>query len=624
MTEIQSVALPPRIRILPPEVVAMIAAGEVIERPASVAKELIENSIDAGARKISLAVRGAPDRFLRVLDDGCGMTEEEAYLALRRHATSKLATAEDLQRILTLGFRGEALPTIAQVSRFTLSTRAAASLGGTQIEVAGGAILTAGPVGRAPGTTVTVADLFFNTPARRKFLRSDRGEMRAVMRVVQSYALALAGIHFLLSQDDEEVLNLPPVDDLRARVAAVYGPELARDLVQVSFTNELLEVNGVVGSPDLHRGNRDYQTFFVNGRWVQNSLLGHAVRTAYRNRMPAGRHPFAILDLVLDPRFIDVNVHPTKREIKFSREHEVYGALMRAVEGAIRELGVRLGPAAFVLPSANPPVRGGLQLAFTHDIERAGGAGRALLGPGGAGPDHTGLVRDAGTGHEPGSSVEAVAGGGAGGPATTAEAAVIVTSGWGATAPGELVPLWQLHNTYILCPVKGGMLIVDQHVAHERVLYERALAAMRAGPVVGQTLIFPDILDLAPADLDLLLAAQPWLERIGFDVRGIGPRSVAVHAVPPQVKRWDKGRFLVDLVETVSRERRAGAGLEEAVAASFACHAAVRKGDPLNLAEMNQLVEDLFACEVPLACPHGRPIVVKLTLDDLDRRFGRT
>jgi DNA mismatch repair protein MutL len=217
-----------------------IAAGEVIERPASVVKELVENAIDAGARKISVAVRGAPDRFLRVLDDGAGMTEEEAYLALRRHATSKLATADDLERIRTLGFRGEALPTIAQVSRFTLSTRAPASLGGTQIEVAGGAILSAVPTGRAPGTTVTIADLFFNTPARRKFLRSDRGEMRAVTRVVQSYALVLPGIHFLLSFDDEEILNLPPVDGLAARAGAIYGPDLARELVPVSYVSELV------------------------------------------------------------------------------------------------------------------------------------------------------------------------------------------------------------------------------------------------------------------------------------------------------------------------------------------------------------------------------------------------
>jgi DNA mismatch repair protein MutL len=539
------------------------------------------------------------------------MTEEEAYLALRRHATSKLATADDLERIRTLGFRGEALPTIAQVSRFTLSTRSPASLGGTQIEVAGGAILTAGPTGRAPGTTVTVADLFFNTPARRKFLRSDRGEMRAVTRVVQSYALVLPGIHFLLSFDEDEILNLPPVDGLAARAAAIYGPDLARELVPVSFANEMLEVNGLVGGPDLNRGNRDFQTFFVNGRWVQNPLLGSAVRTAYRNRMPAGRYPFAILEIVLDPRFVDVNVHPTKREIKFSREHEVYGALVRAVEAAIRDLGVLLGPGAFVVPPGGHPgttFQSGLQYSFTRDVTPAPGDGGARA--------NSGVVRDAETGApEVGSFAPPAAG--------AAAAGAMIGTAWPAPVPGELVPLWQLHNTYILCPVKGGMLIVDQHVAHERVLYEQALAEMRARPVAGQALLFPEVLDLAPTDIDLLVEAEPCLERLGFDVRLVGPRSVAVHAVPPQVKRWERGRFLLDLVETLGRERRGGAGLEEAVAASYACHTAVRKGDPLGLAEMNQLVEDLFACEVPLACPHGRPIVVKLSLDDLDRRFGR-
>ncbi len=613
MTETHSATQPPRIRILPSEVVAHIAAGEVIERPASVAKELIENSIDAGSRKISVAIRSAPDRFLRVLDDGCGMTEEEAHLALRRHATSKLSTAEDLAHIRTLGFRGEALPTIAQISRFTLSTRAPESLGGMQIEVAGGAILTASPVGRPPGTTVTVADLFFNTPVRRKFLRSDRGEMRAVTRVVQSYALVLPGIHFLLSQDDEELLNLPPVADLAARAAAVYGSELAAQLVPVTFASQLLEVNGLVGGPDLHRGNRDYQTFFVNGRWVQNPLLGHAVRTAYRNRMPQGRHPFAILELTLDPRFVDVNVHPTKREIKFSREYEVYGLIVRAVEAAIRELGARLGPAAFVVPGGGAMPRSDIQYSFGRDVLSTRRDGAPALGEGGSGTDHPGLVRDAGV---PGA---------AGGDEHRSRAPAFgpEIEGW-APAPGELVPLWQLHNTYILCPVKGGMLIVDQHVAHERVLYERILGHLRERPVAGQGLITPDVIDLAPSDLDLLLEAEPLLRRLGFELRQIGPSSLAVHATPPGVHRADSGRFLIDMAETLGRERRGGAGLEEAVAASYACHAAVRKGDTLNLAEMNQLVEDLFACEVPVACPHGRPIVVKLSLDDLDRRFGRT
>jgi DNA mismatch repair protein MutL len=610
MNQIQSTIGSPRIRILPPEVVQLIAAGEVIERPASVVKELVENSIDAGARKISVAVREAPDRLLRVLDDGCGMSEEEAHLALKRHATSKLFDAADLQQIRTLGFRGEALPTIAQVSRLTLSTRAESSLGGVQIEVAGGAILTAGPVGRPPGTTITVADLFFNTPARRKFLRSARGEMRAVMRVVSSYALMLPGVHFLLSEDEKEVLNLPPVDGLRARAAAVFGAEAAEELVEVVYLNPLLEVRGLVGGPEIHRGNRDHQTFYINGRWVQNPLLGHAVRTAYRNRIPAGRHPLAILELTLDPRSVDVNVHPTKREIKFSREHEVYGALVRAVEAALRETSPRLGEAVFVRRESRgePPP---MQFSLARDL--AGTELDSALAELKAGE----VIHD-----RPAGASLAVTG-----AISVTDAAAATAAGAGAeweARPGELVPLWQLHHTYIFCPVKGGVLIVDQHVAHERVLYERALIHLREREAAGQALLFPEILDLSPADLDLVQEAEPWLTRLGFDLRVLGDRSVAVHAVPARIERWERGRFLLDLVETLGRERRAGAALEEAVAASYACHAAVRKGDPLNLAEMNRLVEDLFACDMPLACPHGRPIVVKLSLDDLDRRFGRT
>ena len=605
MTETQSATLPPRIRILAPEIVALIAAGEVIERPASVAKELLENSIDAGSRKVSVAVRGAPDRFLRVLDDGSGMSEEEAHLALKRHATSKLSTADDLQRIRTLGFRGEALPTIAQVSRLTLSTRAGSSLGGMQIEVAGGAILTAGPVGRPPGTTVTVADLFFNTPARRKFLRSARGEMRAVVRVVSSYALVLPGVHFLLSEDDAEVLNLPPVAGLRERAAALYGPELAQGLLEVTYASELLEVHGLVGGPEIHRGNRDHQTFFVNGRWVQNPLLGHAVRTAYKNRMPAGRHPLAVLDLVLDPRFVDVNVHPTKREIKFSRENEVYGALVRAVEAALREVvSLRLGGSEGFAPgpelgAASEPEA--VQYSMARDLAAAA------------------LLRD----RAPTTRI--------GGPALAGEAegnaAPAMAGDSGEARPsGELVPLWQLHSTYIFCPVKGGVLIVDQHVAHERILYERALAHLREREAASQALLFPEVLELDPADVDQVEEALPSLARLGFDLRILGSNTVAVHGLPAGTgsRLSDRRRFLVDLLDELGRERRAGTSLDEAVAASFACHAAVRKGDVLSLYEMNGLVDDLFACEMPLACPHGRPIVVKLTLDELDRRFGRT
>jgi DNA mismatch repair protein MutL len=610
-TDTGSIIVPPRIRILPPDVVQQIAAGEVIERPASVIKELVENSIDAGSRKISVAVRGAPDRLLRVLDDGCGMSEEEAHLALKRHATSKLLTADDLARVRTLGFRGEALPTIAQVSRLTLSTRAQSNLGGVQIEVAGGAILTVGAVGRPPGTTVTVADLFFNTPARRKFLRSARGEMRAILRLLTSYALVLPGVHFLLSENDKEALNLPPVSGLRARAAALYGGELADELIEVNYGNELLEVHGLVGGFDVHRGNRDHQTFVVNGRWVQNPLLGHAVRTAYRNRIPSGRFPFAILEIALDPAFVDVNVHPTKREIKFSREHEVYGSLMRSVEAALRAaspppLGLQAGMGRLLRSGREPVLEAREQFSLARDLA----------------PLRFDLGSIAGRGTT--SQAPAASGAEAAAEALAAAPAAKATPApdWEGK-PGELVPLWQLDHTYVFCPVKGGVLIVDQHVAHERVIYERALAQLRESEAPSQVQLFPEDIELAPADLDLLVEALPWLDRLGFDLRVLGERSVTVKGVPARLDRWRRGRFLHDLIESVSRERRGGAGLEEAVAASYACHAAVRKGDPMNLAEMNRLVEDLFACEMPLACPHGRTIVVKLTLDELDRRFGR-
>jgi DNA mismatch repair protein MutL len=554
------------------------------------------------------------------------MTEEEAHLALQRHATSKLTDADDLAAIETLGFRGEALPTIARVSRMTLSARAAAELGGTQIEVAGGAIISTSPVGRPPGTTVTVANLFFNTPARRKFLQSPRSEMRAVSRTVTSYALARPGVHFLLSHDDRELLNLPPAADLRTRAAALYDPEVVERLLDVTYISELVEIEGLVGNPDLHRSSRDQQTFLVGGRWIQNPLLSHAVRTAFRHRMPSGRFPVAVLQLRFDPGLVDVNVHPTKREVKFARERQVYGAVVRAVEGALREFSPRLGEAAFVLPERTL-VRDDVQMTLggelvaregvrppSYDYRAAEEAVRADESPGERDTRGMGAT----------SAEEVAKALGDMGRERGARESVEKASAWGdELAHGELVPLWQLHATYIFCPVKGGALVVDQHVAHERILYERALRWLKEREATSQALIFPETIDLPPAEVDQLEEALPGLERLGFDLRISGPRSVTVHGVPPGLERWERGAFLVDLLETLISERDQGAGYEEAIAASYACHAAIRKGDVLTLIEMNRLIEDLFACEVPESCPHGRPIIVKMPLDELDRRFGR-
>ncbi len=579
-----------RIRLLPPEVVDKIAAGEVVERPASVVKELVENALDAEALKVSVAVQGAPDHYLRVLDDGLGMTEDEAHLALKRHATSKLTVAEDLESIRTLGFRGEALPTIARVSRLTLSTCAQGAVGGVQIEIAGGAILQSGPVGRPPGTTVTVAELFFNTPARKKFLQAPRSEMRAITRVVQSYALARPPVHFILSHNGRELLNLPAVEDMQTRASQVFDAQVAGRLVPARYIAEHVEVAGVVGRPDLYRSTRMNQTFLVNGRWVQNPLLSSAVRTAYKNRIPAGRFPVCVLELLMDPRLSDVNVHPTKREIRFSRERQVFAAIVRAVEGALRDVTPELDDRAWQGPSAPP----------------AAAPAAELLPP----PRfHTG-----GEAPPPGPAL----------PSVTAASPPSPVAALDGERLDELVPMWQLHNTYLFCAVKSGLMVIDQHVAHERVLYERALQHLGARQAGSQALLFPETIELPADEVDLLEEAQAGLEKLGFDLRISGPRSVTVHGVPAKLERWERGRFLVDLLETLARERRAGASYTEAVAASYACHAAVRKGDALTLEEMNRLVDDLFACEVPEVCPHGRPVILRLALEEFDRRFGRS
>jgi DNA mismatch repair protein MutL len=578
----------PSIRVLDPSVVGKIRAGEVVDRPAAVAKELIENALDARSTLVSVHAASHPERLIRVQDDGAGMSREDALLALRRHATSKIETAEDLSRIRSLGFRGEALASIAEVSRFALSTRSADELTGTQVEALGGAVIQVSGVGRAVGTTVIVEDLFFNTPARLKFLKSREAEIRVLSRVIWNYALSYPKIHWKFSVEGREDTDLPESGDLLERWQVLYGrgPEDG----SAAFDHEAggVHVSGVLGAPEQARASRDHQTFCVNGRVVASATLGAALRQGYGNLLPGDRYPLALVLIEIDPALVDANVHPTKREVRFRDEARVFQVVRRAVEASMRRYvpsGISHSDYAGSVAEPRPGAAG-----YGADPE---GAGALLLALGTAPVDEPRAARERERG--------------------------IVEESLGEPE----IPILQLHERYLLAPIRGGMVIVDQHAAHERILYEDARAHLYSGTGASQVLLFPRVVDLTPAELDALLMMEPHLRRLGYEASLFGERQVAVRGVPasiPEECAIDSLKAILASVDTLGEE---GEPPEEHIAKSFACHAAVRSGQALSPIERRALFDRLFATSLPHGDPHGRPTYVRVSMEELDRRFGR-
>jgi len=609
----------PRIRVLPPDVVGKIRAGEVIDRPAAVAKELIENAIDAGSRLIAVHVGAAPERLIRVQDDGGGMTRDDAVLSIKRHATSKLNEESDLTSIRTLGFRGEALASVAEVSRLTLSTRSAEELTGTQVEVLGGTLIQVSGVGRAVGTTVVVEDLFFNTPARLRFLKSRDAETRALSRVVWSYILTTPGIHWRFHVDGKEDVDLPPAADFLERWSVVYGRGGSPD-AGVPFEGELggLFLRGVLGTPDQARANRDHQFFAVNGRVVSSPTVGAALRQGYGNLIPSDRYPIALLLVELEPSLVDVNVHPTKREVRFRDESRVFQATRAAVEEAMRRyvpagVGAGIGtgatgrPFAGVDVVANPGEKG-----IDPNAGRAGGSGGGgdLARPPSEQPLLDGLEL-ARTLYAPPESL---------GPDVAREGES------GDLREGLAEPeiaIWQLHDRYLLAPIRGGLVIIDQHAAHERILYEEARERLFGSGGPSQHLLFPRLIDLTRDELDALLLHEPHLKRLGYEVSLFGERQIAVRGVPASIPEESAIDALKRLLLSAEDADASGDPPEERIAKTFACHAAVRSGQTLKPVERRALVDRLFATGLPHGDPHGRATYVRVSMEELDRRFGR-
>jgi DNA mismatch repair protein MutL len=578
-----------RIRILDPQVAAQIAAGEVITRPAAVVKELVENALDAGARTITVTVADGGASLIRVVDDGCGMTPEEVPLSLRRHATSKLAAETDLLSIQTLGFRGEALPSIATVSRLTLTSCPPGAKAGFRLVAQAGEILEAGPAAAASGTTVEVAELFFNTPARRKFLKSPDAERAQILEALRSLALGYPQVHFALATPSRTLLAAPGPVSLLERVAAVWKAELAAHMLPVCLGEKPWQVAGLISEPDFTLGTARFQVFLVNGRVVQDRLLGAALREVYAGLVPRGRHPAALISLSLPPEAVDVNVHPAKTEIRFQEPGRLYPLLLTALR---RGLGPLHGepPRYTVSFQPEPPPRAAEtpgQALFPWQAAPAAAPPPFSFPAGGAAP---------------------------------LPAAAPGPRGWRFQ---DLTVIGQLALTYILAQGPDGLILIDQHAAHERVLYETLKAK---GPAaVKQTLLFPRVVEIPPAQADWVGEHLEALAQAGLVLEPFGGASFLITAAPACLAAADLEAVVAEAVEALAPAKSLSRPQEvrEQALTYMACRGAIKAGDPLAPEEIGALLAQLDEIPVSSHCPHGRPLWRVISYQDIRQSFRR-
>jgi len=613
---LQVMAADCRIRLLDQATVNKIAAGEVVERPASVVKELVENALDAGAAVITILVGGGGWEAVEVIDDGCGMTPEEARLALRRHATSKLDSFEGLDTLRTLGFRGEALPSIAAVSRLKLYTRPPDTVAGFELEAAGGSVTSAGTAGGPQGTRVTVSDLFYNTPARRKHLRAAGTEFAHICSTVYGHMFARPEAAFRLYRDGRPVHITPGSGRLDAAITAVYGAALFRDLLPVEADIDGAGLRGYVGAPHLARATRAYQYWSIGGRPVRSALLGEALETAYASLLPTGRHPVAFLDLSVDPAAVDVNVHPQKLEVRFTDDHVVRHLVAEAVRQALRR------------DTPLPERRSGGPAGRRAGGEHGGGTAthrrpHAVVAPPAAERQGADYPVDG----ESSSAAQTVA------EPQRLLSPDPVRSGRIENL-GNLIPMGQLHKTYIVAAADEGLYLIDQHAAHERVLYDRMVAA-RGRTTVAQGLLLPLVVQVTPAQMEFWRRNKDTFSSRGFDIREFGRGELLVAAVPGVlgVRRGAQESTVRDLLDEIMSRAgaltgAAGGGaagdLDHLLLAQLACHGAIKAGDVLDRAGMVGLLRELSQTAKPLTCPHGRPTTLFWGRREIEREFRRT
>ena len=636
------------VRALPDTLASKIAAGEVVQRPASALKEMMENALDAGANQVDVVLRRAGSDLIQVSDDGCGMGPRDAVAAFGRHATSKLRAFEDLETLRTLGFRGEALASIASVARVELRTKRRQDASATCVRVDGGEIASVEPCAAPDGTCLSVRTLFYNVPARRAFLKSPATEFKHLVETFQALALSHPGVGFSLVHDDTDVYRLAPARALAQRLGDVLGQDLGGRLVDVSESTTYLSVRGVVGQPGTARRARGDQYLFVNSRYVKSRHLDHAVASAFGALLPDGHHALSALFLDVDPRHVDVNVHPTKTEVLFDDDRGVYSFVRAVVKKGLAESGVGLsfeGGVPVVRPDAAlpdvpglPAGDGGLpdwsDLPAGRDLPTE--APRVASLPSGANPvgafgqaDRRAAPWDADDAfppdvRRPSPDPFPAATGTGGGPIPSRLGPAPAEAPLDALGADPDRALWQLHGRYLLSPVRSGLLVVDQQAAHERILYERALASMASGMAPRQQLLFPFTVELAPADRALLDEILPDLAALGFDLSPVRGGAVLVRGLPADVTLGDERAVLDDLLAQYRRNAdllRLGA--RDNLARSLARRSAIKPGHLLRPPEARALVDQLFACEDPFTDPQGRPTLIRIPEEDIERRFRR-
>jgi len=676
-----------RIHVLSETVANQIAAGEVVERPASVVKEMLENSLDAGATRIKINVEAGGKKLIQITDNGCGMVRDDAMLAFERHATSKIKNAEDLLSVVTLGFRGEALPSIASVSRLRLETRAAEEASGTVIEINGGKIARVEEAGLPAGTSITVRDLFFNTPARKKFLKSESTELSHIASLVTHYALAHPDKHVELHSATNAMLVAPPVAGQSERVYQVFGKETLDQLIPVAARQALehiglpqpppwrkkaefedeeappkdpgeMRIHGFASKPEIQKLNRNSIFIFVNGRLIRDRLVQHALTEAYRNIIPPTVYPVVLLFLELPAGEVDVNVHPSKTEVRFRQQTAVHdfvrdsvrGALMKArpVPQFVAEIRAHATASQALTPGSITPAGGASENGFPasgsrlSDLSAAGGGSFALQVPT-MEPVSSRLQFEGGIAVEANAAI----------PVARGLESIPLAPNFGQSLPrerfdavpdhgcspvldvseaeptlsalGTLRPLGQIRNSFILAVNEDGLWIIDQHVAHERILFERVLKQRAAMKVESQRLLMPIVLELPPAQQAVFGEISDELARNGFEAEPFGARSVAVKVAPAGVEAGAVEHLLHELLDQISGEEQS-LNLEKIrtrIAASIACHAAIKVNMPLEQNKMEWLLAELAKTDHPMSCPHGRPVVLRYSVKDIQKAFKR-
>jgi len=605
------------IQVMPLSLANKIAAGEVVQRPASAVKELVENALDAGADDIQLLLKDAGSSLIQVIDNGCGMSPSDALLSFERHATSKIRTVEDLEAIHTLGFRGEALASIASVSQVELRSGTSGEAPAFMIRMDGGELVEDGPAAPMQGTSIAIRNLFFNVPARRNFLKRPQTELKHILDMIQVLALSHPSVGFRVEHEGNMLLEVEKVSveesdtGLKRRAADLIPIGKGSTLISVEESTSYLAVRGILGAPESARRTRGQQFLFVNGRYVKHRYIEHAVLSAFEYLLPEGSYPFFVLFLDIDPRHVDVNVHPTKAEVKFDDERGVYGMLRAVVR---RALGTSLGTPD--ISQAQPLHHLDLGLA-----DRFQSATLSSQNPSG------GLQ----SGHRPSYSADSATSWLTGAASKSLyEGAVTLPAGQSRPVDsakdgvGEEGLLWQLHDTYILTQIRSGLVIIEQQAAHERILYEQALSCLKEGFGLSQQLLFPREIEFSAADYALLESLLPDLNRLGFDVEPKKKNKVSVRGVPADISTGDERSVLDEIIDQYRLfERVDGLSGQENLARSVARRGAVRSGNTLSPREMRALIDQLFQCESPYVGPDGRPTIITMSGEELRERFDQ-